>query len=211
MFDDEGAGDDFSGLTGRPKRSAAHAYLLVAFIALIGTVTAIIVLVTASAFTDVFGSGHLFCPDGGDEIWHRPGTHVLLPELVAGLVITGGVWLGIGAILRGHDVGNAYGIGLVLASLSAGAVTFHVVASDYLSIDRGPAPAVPLRRPLPQRRPAPRLDIGTAVRRVPDRVLPVRPRITIRPGGGRRAVRPLGSRHKKSRRGDSNSRPHHYE
>ncbi len=134
MTDDEGAGDDFSGLTARPKRSTAHAYLLVAFIALIGTVTAIVVLVTASAFTDVFGSGHLFCPDGGDEIWHRPGTHVLLPELIAGLVITGGVWLGIGAILRGHEVRNAYGIGLVLALLSAGAVMFHVVASDYLSI-----------------------------------------------------------------------------
>jgi hypothetical protein len=134
MLDDEGASDDFSGLTGRTKRSTARAYMLVAFIALIGTVTAIVVLVTASAFTDVFGSGHLFCPDGGDEIWHRPGTHVLLPELVAGLVITGGVWLGIGAILRGREVRNAYGIGLVLASLSAGAVTFHVVASDYLSI-----------------------------------------------------------------------------
>ena len=91
-------------------------------------------LVTASAFTDVLGSGHLICPDGGDEIWHRPGTHVLLPELVAGLVITLAVWLGIGAILRGHGVRNPFGIGLVLASLSAGAVTFHVVASDYLSI-----------------------------------------------------------------------------
>jgi hypothetical protein len=134
MLGGDGTGDDFSGLTGRPRRGAAHAYLLVAFIALIGTVTAIVVLVTASAFTDVLGSGHLFCPDGGDEIWRRPGTHVLLPELVAGLVITLAVWLGIGAILRGHGVGNAYGIGLVLASLSAGAVTFHVVASDYLSI-----------------------------------------------------------------------------
>jgi hypothetical protein len=48
MPDDEAAGDDFSGLTGRLKRSAAHAYLLVAFIALIGTVTAIVVLVTAA-------------------------------------------------------------------------------------------------------------------------------------------------------------------
>jgi hypothetical protein len=35
-------------------------------------------------------------------------------------VITLAVWLGIGAILRGHEVGNAYGIGLVPASLSAG-------------------------------------------------------------------------------------------
>jgi hypothetical protein len=134
MLNEEVTGEDFSGLTGEPRRSVAHAYLLVAFIALTGTVTAIVVMVTASAFTDLFGSGNLFCPDGGDEIWHRPGTHVLLPELIVGLAITFAVWLGIGAILRGHSVGNAYGIGLVLASLSAGAVTFQVVASDYLSI-----------------------------------------------------------------------------
>jgi hypothetical protein len=79
MSDGEGAGDDFSGLTGQPRRGAAHAYLLVALIALIGTVTAIVVLVTASAFTDVLGSGHLICPDGQLPGWTTALLFVAFP------------------------------------------------------------------------------------------------------------------------------------
>ena len=63
----------------------------------------------------------------------------LAPELAAGLLITLAAWLGMGAVLRGRGARRAFTTGFVLAVISSGAVTFHVVASDYLTIAAQPA------------------------------------------------------------------------
>jgi hypothetical protein len=110
-------------------RTAGGAALTLAGLA----VLLVVALIGESVMLFVGQGNGLICPDGGDEIWSRPGVGAHIPMILVGI---GAILLGRFMLLR---LFRRFGIvrpsisSWLLAALSVGSISVYVAVDDYLT------------------------------------------------------------------------------
>jgi hypothetical protein len=117
--------------TERYPRPRTIGRMIVAFVCTVAACgLAAIAAIINGVFWDSTGTGGLICPDGGDEIWTRPGVGTYAIWLLAGAAITGTLWLCLRTLYRRLGVWRPRLAAALVAGSSAGSLTLFFIAYD---------------------------------------------------------------------------------